>query len=242
MRTIIAISCAIIGASVLSFPAIAQQKTVRACQEEWRANKDANQAKGITEKAYVTQCRAGGATAQPTAPPAAPSTSQKKTAAPAAQQKTAAPAPAAAQQKTAKACREEWQANKADNQAKGITEKAYVTQCRAGGTVAAPAPMAPPPAQTRTTTAPPTPAPSAPPATTGARTATAAPTGANQFATEGQARFRCGSGTVVWANTDSKIYHFTGYKEYGKTKAGAYMCEQDASSQGMRAAKNEKHP
>jgi hypothetical protein len=215
MRTIIAISCAIIGASVLSFPAVAQQKTVKACQQEWRANKDTNQAKGITEKAYVTQCRAGGATAQPTAAPAA--------------------APAAAQ-KTAKACRNEWQANKADNQAKGITEKAYVTQCRAGGTVAqpAPAPMAPPPAQTRTTTAP--------AATTGARTATATPTGANQYSSEGQARFRCGAGTVVWANTDSKIYHFTGYKEYGKTKAGAYMCEQDATSQGMRAAKNEKHP
>jgi hypothetical protein len=232
MRTIIAISCAIIGASVLSFPAIAQQKTVKACQEEWRANKDANQAKGITEKAYVTQCRAAATTAQPTAAPAAPASSQKK---------TAAPAAAGAQQKTVKACRDEWQANKADNQAKGITEKAYVTQCRTGGTVAAPAPMAPPPAQTGTTTAPAT-APSAPAATTGSRTATATPTGANQYATEGQARFRCGAGTVVWANTGSKIYHFTGYKEYGKTKAGAYMCEQDATGQGMRAAKNEKHP
>lgn len=225
MRTITAISCAIIGVAVLSFPAIAQQKTVKACQEEWRANKDANQAKGITEKAYVAQCRAGGVAAQPSAPTTT----------------TAAPAPAPAGQKTAKACRDEWRANKDANQAKGITEKAYVTQCRAGGTVAAPAPMAPPPAQTRTTTAPPPPA-SAPPATTGARTATATPTGANQYASEGQARFRCGTGTVVWANLDSKIYHFTGYKEYGKTKAGAYMCEQDATSQGMRAAKNEKHP
>src|SRR5262244_234658 len=162
MRTIIAISCAIIGASVLSFPALAQQKTVKACQEEWRANKDANQAKGITEKAYVTQCRAGGVAAQP-APSAPPSTT------------TAAPAPAAAGQKTAKACRDEWRANKGANQAKGITEKAYVTQCRAGGTVAAPTPAATPPAQTRTTTAP-TAAPPAPPATTGARPASTAPT------------------------------------------------------------------
>ena len=82
----------------------------------------------------------------------------------------------------------------------------------------------------------------APPATTGARPASTAPTGANQYQTEAQAKFRCGAGTVVWANLDSKIYHFTGYKEYGKTKAGAYMCEQDATGQGMRAAKNEKHP
>ena len=279
MRTITAISCAIIGASVLSFPALAQQKTVKACQEEWRANKDANQAKGITEKAYVTQCRAGGVAAQPapsttTATAPAPAATGQKTvkacrdewrankdanqakgvtekayvtqcraggvaAQPAPSTTTAtAPAPAATGQKTVKACRDEWRANKDANQAKGITEKAYVTQCRAAGTVAqpapAPAPAAPPAAQTSTTTAP--------SATTGARPASTAPTGANQYQTEAQAKFRCGAGTVVWANLDSKIYHFTGYKEYGKTKAGAYMCEQDATGQGMRAAKNEKHP
>src|SRR6476659_6347410 len=111
MRTVTAITCAIVGVSILSFPALAQQKTVKACQEEWRANKDANQAKGITEKAYVTQCRAGGVAAQP-APSAASSTT------------TAAPTPAAAGQKTAKACRDEWRANKDRNPAKGITEKA----------------------------------------------------------------------------------------------------------------------
>jgi hypothetical protein len=282
MRTVTAITCALVGVSVLSFPALAQQKTVKACQEEWRANKDANQAKGITEKAYVTQCRAGGVAAQPapssttTAAPAPAATGEKTAKACRAEWRankdanqakgitekayvtqcraggvaaqpapasttTAAPAPAAAGQKTATACRDEWRANKDANQAKGITEKAYVTQCRTGATVASPAPMAPPPTQvapptqTTTTTAP-------PPATTGTRTATATPTGANQYSTEGQARFRCGGGTVVWANLDSKIYHFTGNREYGKTKTGAYMCEQDATSQGMRAAKNEKHP
>lgn len=233
MRTIVVIGSAIVGASLLSFPAIAQQKTVKACQEEWRANKDANQAKGITEKAYVTQCRAGGSAAKPAPAPAASSSSQKKTA--------TTPAPAATQQKTVKACQEEWRANKDANQAKGITQKAYVTQCRAGGTAAAPA-LAP--AQTKTTTAPaPAPAPSAPPASTAAaRPATTAPAGANQYATEVQAKMRCGSGTIVWANLDSKIYHFTGNKDYGNTKSGAYMCERDATSQGMRAAKNEKHP
>jgi hypothetical protein len=50
------------------------------------------------------------------------------------------------------------------------------------------------------------------------------------------------NGTVVWANLDSKIYHFSGNKTYGQTKAGAYMCERDAMAQGMRAAKNEKRP
>jgi hypothetical protein len=231
MRAIVAIGCAVVGASLFSFPALAQQKTVKACQEEWRANKDANQAKGITEKAYVTQCRAGTSAATPKAAPAASSSSDKK---------TTAAAPAATAQKTVKACREEWRANKDANQAKGITEKAYVTQCRAGGTVAAPTPAAAPPA--RSTAAP---APSSPPparTTSQPPAATMAPTGANQYTTEGQAKGRCGSGTVVWANLDSKIYHFTGYKDYGHTKTGAYMCERDATSQGMRAAKNEKHP
>jgi hypothetical protein len=228
MRNIAIICSAIIGASLLSFPAIAQQKTVRACQEEWRANKADNQAKGITEKAYVAQCRAGGA-----APTATTTTTTTKT--------TAAPPPAAGGQKTVRACQQEWRANKAANQAQGITEKAYVAQGRSGGTVAAPAP-APMPAPTRTTTAPTTAPP--PPATTGARpaTTTTAATGAYQYPSETQARFRCGSGTVVWANLNSKVYHFAGYKDYGNTKSGAYMCEQDASREGMRASKNEKHP
>ena len=56
----------------LSSLAIAQQKTVKACQDEWRANKAANQANGVTEKAYVAQCRGGAAPAQTTAAPAAP--------------------------------------------------------------------------------------------------------------------------------------------------------------------------
>ena len=107
---------AVVGlATLASNAALAQQKTVKQCTDEWRANKADNQAKGITEKAYVQQCRAGTVAAQPASPPVA---------APARAPTTAAPAP----QKTAKQCRDEWRANKADNQAKGITEKAYVEQ------------------------------------------------------------------------------------------------------------------
>ena len=241
MRTIAVVGAAFIGAMLLSVPAVAQQKTAKACTQEWQANKDANQAKGITLKAYVTQCRAGGAAQTQTAPSA-----------PAAAQKTTTTAPAATGQKTVKACVEEWRANRAANEAKGITQKAYVADCRTGKTTAQPT-LFPTtqPQQTRTTTAPlpaaPQPQPQqtqqAPRATTGAAPpAATAPTGANQYATEGQAKFRCVGGAVVWANLDSKIYHFSGNKTYGQTKAGAYMCERDAQSQGMRAAKNEKHP
>jgi len=66
-----AICSAMIGIVVLSSPSFAQRKTVRGCQEEWRANKTANQVAGVTEKAYVEKCRAGSATVQPAAKPAA---------------------------------------------------------------------------------------------------------------------------------------------------------------------------
>jgi hypothetical protein len=65
---------------------------------------------------------------------------------------------------------------------------------------------------------------------------------AAQFPTERQARASCPADTVVWANTHSNIYHFRGTANYGTTQAGAYMCEQDSLSEGMRAAKNETHP
>ncbi len=237
MRRIAVICSAVVGVALLMSPAFAQEKTAKACQAEWRANKADNQAKGITEKAYVAKCRGGDSAAKPAPAPAASTAAQKKT--------TAAAAPAAGE-KTAKACRDEWRANKADNQAKGITEKAYVTQCRAGTAAAQPAPT---PAAEKKTTAAPAPAPAAAPEK---KTATApmapppaastTPTGANQYTTEAQAKGRCGTGTVVWANLNSKIYHFASYKDYGNTKSGAYMCERDATSQGMRASKNEKHP
>jgi hypothetical protein len=209
--------------------AFAQQKTAKQCADEWRANKADNQAKGITEKAYVTQCRAGGTAATPAAAPAEPA-------------KPAA-APAAGQQKTAKQCADEWRANKADNQAKGITEKAYVTQCRAGGTAAAPAAAPAEPAKPATAAAPaPKAEPTAPKPTAPKPSGTTAVAPAGQFANEALAKSRCPSDTVVWVNEDSKIYHFAGHKDYGNTKQGAYMCEKEAIAAGDRAAKNEKHP
>jgi hypothetical protein len=149
--------------------------------------------------------------------------------------------PVAAQQKTVKACQEEWRANRAANQAAGITQKAYVENCRAGTTTARPAPA---PATT--------PAPERPAAGTTAPTAAppvatrapdrGTPAAAGQFATEAQAKARCPGDTVVWANLDTKIYHFAGYSAYGNTKSGAYMCEGDTTAGGFRAARNEKHP
>jgi hypothetical protein len=219
-------------------------KTAKECRAEWSAHKVENKAKGITEKAYVAKCRAEGETPKATKKTAKEQAAEKKEKA---AEKKAAKEPktekkqtsAATGKKTVKQCQAEWRADKVAFQAKGITEKAYVEQCRTG-TAMTPA-AAPPPATKKTVTSP-----AAPPekkmTLPAAAPATGTPAGANQYASESAAKVHCRSGTVVWANLESKIFHFAGYHDYGKTKKGAYMCEKDAMAQGMRAAKNEKHP
>jgi hypothetical protein len=149
-------------------------------------------------------------------------------------------------------------------QARGVTEKAYVEQCKAGGampngaapepkpTAAAPTPpprrlapaatqAAPAPAPQRpapTTTAAPVPAP----AQQRSPSKDSATVEAGQFADEGSAKARCPTDTVVWVNLPSKVYHFAGTKSYGTTKRGAYMCEKEAIAAEDRASKTEKHP
>jgi len=201
-----------------------------------------NQAKGITESAYVTQCRAGQSASQPKATPPAPS--------------AAAKSPATSTQKTVKACQDEWRANRAAYQTAKITQQAYVTKCRAGETVALPNPSPPTeqtpasapapaarsnaPAPAATTAAPPPQSPAASRQTS--TTAQPAPQSAGQFQTEALAKAHCPADVVVWGNLPTKVYHFAGYKSYGGTKRGAYMCEKEATAQGFRASKTEKRP
>ena len=94
--SIIGVENATIGTILRAAPptaATSGQKTARECRDEWRANKAANQANGVTEKAYVAQCRSGAAPAQTTVvPPPPPTPAPTPTAAPAAP----APAPTAA--------------------------------------------------------------------------------------------------------------------------------------------------
>lgn len=234
-------------------------KTAKDCTAEWRADKAGMQARGVTEKAYVEQCRGGTAPAA-SAPPPRPTAATP--AAPAAPPSTST----SSSQKTAKECIAEWRADKAGMQARGVTEKAYVEQCKAGGampsatapvhqpTTAAPAPPPSRPAPTATQAAP-APAPQKPAPTTTAAPAPApvqapapspsrdnATLEAGQFTDEGSAKARCPADTVVWVNLPSKIYHFAGTKSYGTTKRGAYMCEKEAIAAEDRSSKTEKHP
>jgi hypothetical protein len=149
---------------------------------------------------------------------------------------------ALAQQKTVKACQDEWRANKNANQAAGLTERAYVDKCRAGGAAEPPAATAGAPPAAAKAAAAPSSAPTSQKAARPAAAAALASTGTNEFSAEAQAKTHCPTDTVIWANLKSKIYHFSGSKDYGATKEGAYMCEKDAVAQGVRAAKNEKHP
>ena len=64
--------------------------------------------------------------------------------------------------------------------------------------------------------------------------------GAGEFADEASAKAHCPSDTVVWVNTKSHKYHYSGHRSYGTTKQGAYMCEADAKAAGDVAAKDEK--
>jgi hypothetical protein len=138
-------------------------------------------------------------------------------------------APALAQHKTTKECNAEWSARKTELQASGTTKKAFMSECR-GATAAT---------QSGTTQPPPA---GAAPGTPAKRAAVGTAAGAGEFATEAQAKAHCPGDTIVWANLNSKVYHFAGTHSYGNTKKGAYMCEKDTGAAGFHAAKNEKHP
>ena len=126
-----------------------QQKTVKTCEDEWKANKASNQAAKITQKAYVAQCRTGGAVpakpaaVAPAAPakPAAVAPAATAPAAPAAAAPATRPAtPAssatdkpkdgtAAMRARQKECGAEWKADKAAGKTGGLTWPKYWSAC-----------------------------------------------------------------------------------------------------------------
>jgi hypothetical protein len=82
--------------------------------------------------------------------------------------------------------------------------------------------------------------PASPPASPASTQApkTAAPTAANEYKTEADAKQACGTDPVVWANLKSKALHSVGDQYYGKTKEGAFMCQSVAVKEGMHMPKS----
>jgi hypothetical protein len=141
-----------------------------------------------------------------------------------------------------KQCGDEWKAAKAAGTTNGQTWRDFLKTCKtqksattapAAAPAAAPAPAAAAPAAA--------PAPmAAKPMKPAPKKSTAAATGAGEFASEAEAKAKCPSDTIVWVNTKSHKYHYSGHRSYGTTKQGAYMCEADATAAGDVAAKGEK--
>jgi hypothetical protein len=144
------------------------------------------------------------------------------------------------------ACAGQWKQAQAAGTTGGQSWPQFLAQCKTRQTAAI---------QPSSATTAPVPAPGSAPAASGspfpwwqpatpAQTAAPALTGAGQFGTEAEARYRCPTDKVVWVNTKSRIYHYQGTHNYGQTKAGAYMCEADARAAGDRAARtiiNKRH-
>ena len=110
-------------AAISTAPAPAQKKTIAVCQEEWRANKAANEAAKITEKDYVAKCRAAAekpaAATTTTAPAAAPKTAAKKPT-----------DPQEAEHARERACAADWKAEKAAGKVPaGMTWPKYWSEC-----------------------------------------------------------------------------------------------------------------
>ena len=142
-------------------------------------------------------------------------------------------------------CASQWKDAKAAGTTGGQSWPQFLSQCRArqgsaasssGGFAPASAP-APAPASQSGSLFPwwQQSAPASTPASNGGAPSTLQ---AGQYTTELAARARCPSDTVVWVNTPTRIYHYSGTRYYGHTLKGAYMCEADARAGGYRAARN----
>ena len=202
-----------LGVALGGSPASAES-VMKQCGDQWQAAKAAGTTNGETWPQFLSQCRAqlktGAAAPAPAAPaPAAP-----------------APAPVANARRDdedRKPVRRGIRGEQGRDQSLRADEARVCRRLPRGqrddpaGDRRSSCAPAPAPAQ-NTGSLFPWQQPAAP-----APTATAAPTGAGQFASEQQAKYRCPSDTVVWVNTNSGVYHFAGTHNYGQ-RSRALTC------------------
>jgi hypothetical protein len=213
------------------------ESVMKACASQWKQAQTTGATGGQSWPQFLAQCRTSQAS-PPSTPASAPAPApQSGSLFPWSQSSAPASATASnvgAGQSVMKLCASQWKDAKAAGTTGGLSWSQFLGQCRTRqGSAAAPSGgFAPAPA--------PAPAPqsgslfpwwqqSAP---------ASAPPRAGEYTTELAARARCPSDTVVWANTPTRIYHYTGTRYFGHTRNGAYMCEADARAAGYRAAKN----
>ncbi len=251
----IALGLALGGPSAASAESI-----MRTCATEWKQAQVSGATDGQSWPQFLAQCRTRqGAPAGPSstaAPvPGAPSGSLFPWSQPSAPASASASSVGAASagQSVMKVCASQWKDAKAAGTTGGQSWPQFLAQCRtrqgsaaaspSGGFAPAPAPA---PASQSGSSFPwwhPSASTLAPATNTGAPGALEA----GQYTTELAARARCPSGTIVWANTPSHIYHYSGTRYYGRTRRGGYMCETDARAAGYRPSRSrrdatETHP
>jgi hypothetical protein len=234
------------GFSIAGLNTANAESVMRACASEWKQAQAGGTTGGQGWPQFLAQCRTRqGAAASPTAAPApAPQSGSlfpwSQPSAPA----SPAASPATGQS-VMRLCASQWKDAKAAGTSAGQTWPQFLSQCRArqtstasssGGFVPAPAPAPAPTSQSGSLF----PwwqqsAPSTAPASSGGTPSTLQE---GQYTTELAARARCPSDTVVWVNTPTRIYHYSGTRFYGHTLKGAYMCEAEARTGGYRAARN----
>lgn len=235
------------GLSVTGPTAANAQSVMRECASEWKQAQAAGTTGGQSWPQFLAQCRTRqSATAAPASAPAPSPQSGSlipwlQPSAPSSAPASNASAPSASQS-VMRQCASQWKEAKTAGTTGGQTWPEFLAQCRVSSATASPSgSFAPAPA--------PAPAPQSGSLfpwwqPSGSASATTSNVGApsalqaGQYATELAARGRCPSDTVVWVNTPTRIYHYSGTRYYGQTHRGAYMCEADARAAGYRAARN----
>jgi hypothetical protein len=245
---------------VLGFPVAGlnranAQSIMRTCASEWKQAEAAGTTQGQSWPQFLAQCRTRqGSAAAPTSSTAAPAPAPQsgslfpwsQPSAPTSVAASNVGAPSAGQS-VMKICASQWRDAKAAGTTAGQTWPQFLSQCRArqtstasssGGFVPAPAPAPAPASASQSGSLFPWWQQSAPSSAPSPNGGTPSALQAGQFTTELAARARCPSDTVVWVNTPTRIYHYSGTRYYGHTLKGAYMCEADARGGGYRAARN----
>jgi hypothetical protein len=247
----------VFGFSIAGLHAANAQSVMRACASEWKQAEAAGTTRGQSWPQFLAQCRTRqGSAAAPSSSAAAPAPAPQSGSLFPWSQPSAPTSPAASNvgapsgaQSVMRLCASQWKDAKAAGTTGGLSWPQFLSQCRARqGSAAAPAPGGFAPAAAAPA---PGPAPasqsgslfpwwqqSAPSSTPAPNVGAPSALQAGQYTTELAARARCPSDTVVWVNTPTRIYHYSGTRYYGHTLKGGYMCEADARAGGYRAARN----